>query len=373
MKVFISIVVLIVIAAALWFAVSSRESGSTKQGLVSQQASQPNQAVPGGEGEGKSGVAGQQPAGETDSQDEEDEEAAADDRPATEIYKTADDALRAVKEAAADYDDLVLDQFTDLPKNCSWCDSFYRSLRDLLGSDIKADERSYYAELLAISGRTENVKALVDALTGAKNSEEANVYAEALELSTGGDEVVRLLGDQLGSSNDTLREAAVAAITNQGSRLAVEMLYKNTVDRGDPDGYYSAGIGLGEVVPEPEALPYLQDLAMKRDQYSHLAIKSLLNTGLDGTKIVIDVLSNSKNPDFDRELLKGAKDHVAYDNDVVNYLKNVAETSKVATARDFAKDVLAEFEQSQAEEAAAGNDQDATQETAPAAPQAPVP
>lgn len=226
----------------------------------------------------------------------------------------------------------------------------------MLAGDLKADERSYYAELLAISGRAENVRTLVEAINTARNAEEANVYAEALELSAGGDDVVRLLGEQLGASNDTLREAAVAAITNQGSRLAVETLYKNTAERGDPDGYYSAGIGLGEVVPEPEALPYLQDLAMKRDQFSHLAVKSLLNTGLDGTKIVIDVLSNSRNEEFDREMLKGAKDHVAYDTDVVNYLKTVAETSKSAAARDFAKDVLAEFEQSQAEEAADGAD-----------------
>ena len=367
MKVFISIVVLVVVAAALWFAVSSRGGNIASKGPDGQAAGITGEAGDGAPDE-MGGAIGERPGltGDADDDEEAEEGAAADDRPATEVYKSAEEALRAVKEAAADYDDLVLDQFTDLPANCTWCDNFYRSLKELLGSaDLKADERSYYAELLAISGRVENIKALVDALGAAKNSEEANVYAEALELSTGGDDVARLLGEQLGSSNETLREASVAAITNQGSRLAAELLYKNTVDRGDPDGYYSAGIGLGELVPEPETLPYLQDLAMKRDAYSHLAVKSLLNSGLDGTKIVVDVLSNSKNPDFDREMLKGAKDHVAYDEEVVAYLKTVAESSQAPAVREFARDVISEFEQSEAE---AEEDQDGDQVIPPLPP-----
>jgi hypothetical protein len=362
MKIFLSILVVVVVAVAVWFAVSSRNT--TDGGSVAGNLNDPGKggASPGMEA-GQSGAGqGDMPSAKS-AGSEEDGDVNVDDRPATEVYKSADEALKAVKEAAADYDDLVLDQFTDLPRNCSWCDSFYSSLKDMIVSpDIKSDERSYYAELLAISGRVENVKSLVDAINGAKSPEEINLLAEALELSTGGGDVVKYLGDQLGSKNDTLREAAVAAVTNQGSRLATEILYKNTVDRGDPDGYYSMGIGLGEVVPEPEALPYLQELAMKRDQYSHLAVKSLLNAGLEGTKIVIDVLGNSKNPDFDKEMLKGAKDHVAYDDDVVNYLKNVAETSKSPRVQEFAKDVLADFAQSKEDDVAAGAaDQDGDQ------------
>jgi len=355
MKKVLPVIIIVVIVAALWFAISSR-GGESVQGKSG------SEKPLGLDKSGTKATARMTPAppripGTTE---EGEEEAAAEERPATEVYKNADEALEAVKKAALDYDDLVLDQFTELPASCSWCDGFYSSLKDLIASpDTKPEQRSYYAELLAVSGRVENVKTLVEGILNAKNQEEADLFAEALELTTGKEDVIKYLGEQLHQTNDTVKEAAVAAITNQGSRLAVEMLYKNTLERGDPDGYYSMGIGLGEVVPEEEALPYLQDLVAKRDQYSHLAVKALLNAGLDGTKIVVDLLSNSKNPEFDKEMLKGAKDHIAYDDDVIAFLRPLAENSKSPVVREFATDVLKEFAQSQ-EEAGANDIGDVT-------------
>lgn len=262
------------------------------------------------------------------------------DRPATDIYKNADEAIAAIKQAALSYDDLVLEQFTQPSEDCSWCEQFYTSVRELmLSAEINQDQRSYFAEVLAVSGRVENIKALVDAIKGAPSSEQADAMAEALELTVGKDAVVNYLGEQLNSDNDLLKEASVAAITNQGSRLAVDLLYKNTVDKGDADGFYSQGIGLGELVPEEDAMPRLQEIMLKRDQFSHLAVKSLLNAGAEGLKLVFDALANSKNPDFDREMIKGSTDHVSWDEDTMAVVEKAISSSKDPLVQEYAKQI----------------------------------
>ena len=185
-------------------------------------------------------------------------------KPAAQVYSNADDALKAVLAGAKDYDDLVLEQFTLPGEDCTWCPQFYKSVKDLLADQtITADQRSYYSEILAVSGSVDNLSTLVDGIKNAPSKEAADSFAEALELTIGKDDVVQFLSEHLSSTNETLREASVAAVTNQGSRLAAETLYKNTVERGDPDGYYSIGSGLGELVPDEETLPYLQELALK--------------------------------------------------------------------------------------------------------------
>ena len=274
-----------------------------------------------------------------------------DDRTATEIYKNADDALAAVKKGAVSYDDLIIEQFTEPGEDCSWCNEFYKQVKDLLAQEsTPQDQKSYYAELLAISGRTANIEALVEAIKSAKNPESADLFAEALELSQGKEAVVNYLGSQLDTSNDTLKDSLVAALTNQSSRSAAEMLYKQTVKANDPDGYYSKGIGLGEFIPDPDSFPYLQDIATKRDQYSHLAVKSLLNSGAGGLRVVLDVLSNSKDANSDRALLKDATDHVIFDEETEPLLKKTLETSKNPVVIEFVKQILDEHK---AEESAA--------------------
>lgn len=277
-------------------------------------------------------------------QDDEDEELEEDIKPATEIYKSADEALKAIKDGAVDYDDIVLEQFTQPDENCAWCPTFYKWVKEMMeSSETKADQRSYYAEVLAISGRVDNIRGLVDAVKNAPNSDSAELYAEALELTLGGDDVVHYLGSEFNTSNETLKEALVAAVTNQGSRAAVDLLYKNTIEKGDPDGYYSIGIGLGELVPETEAMPYLQEIVQKRDQYSHLGLKSLLNAGFDGLKTVYEVVANSNNPDFDRDMLKGAIEHVGFDEETENFLKQTMNESKSEVWKEFAKSALDEM------------------------------
>jgi hypothetical protein len=265
-------------------------------------------------------------------------------RPAYEVYKSADEALEALKKGAADYDDLVLEQFTDLGKDCSWCDPLYESIIKTINSaDATPEQRSYYAEVLAISGRLDNIEALVEQIKSAQKSEDADIYAEALELTVGKDDVVKYLSTQLTSDNAVLKEASVAAITNQGSKLAVDALFKHVIERGDPDGYYSQGIGPGELIPDEEALPVLQDYLAKRDGYSHLAAKAMLNNGINGLKRFFDILESSNDDNFDLQLINGLEDHVPYEEAAEAYLKDKVASAKSAAAKKFAEKALADF------------------------------
>ncbi len=263
---------------------------------------------------------------------------------ASEVYKNSKEALEAVRKGAADYDDTILEQFTLPGEDCTWCPEFYKSVRELLTSpDITQEQKGYFAEILATSGQVENLSNLVELIKNSKSPEEADMLAESLELALGNDKVVQFLGEQMGSSNETLKEASVAAVTNQGTRLAADLLYKETVKNGDPDGFYQKGIGLGEFIPEPEAYPFLQDIVKKRDQYSHLAVKALLNSGIEGMRIVFDELSNSKDSEFDRKMLADAVDHVNFDDETEAFLKKEVENTKQPLRVEVAKKFLEEF------------------------------
>lgn len=265
-------------------------------------------------------------------------------KPAPESYTSAKEALDRVRTAAKDYDDLVLEQFTNPDPSCSWCPEFYTSLRELVKtSDLKPDERSYFAELLAVSGRKENVQSLIDGVKNPPTPEDADLFAEALELTVGNPEIVALLGEHTKSENPKVKEGVTAALTNQGTLLAAEILYKSAVESNDPRGMYDLGIGLGEFIPDDETMPFLQEAAQKRDPYSHLAVKSLLNGGISGLRRVIAVFSTNTNSDFDTQVLMSAVDHVAYDEDTEKELKRLAAGSN-QVLQAFSKKVLEGFE-----------------------------
>lgn len=352
MKKLLPILVLVVVAGAAWYFSTAGASSTASTALSTRSNSQTHSGAESGAAPAAVGGATQNRAADGFAEGTEfDDDSEEDLRPATAIYRSAEEALQAVRRAAADYDDLVLEQFTEPGPDCSWCPQFYREVKDMMfAADTPSDQRSYYAELLAISGRPDNVAALLQGVKGAPTQDEKDIYAEALELTLGGDDVVRYLAEQMNSEeNAPLMESLVAAVTNQGSRLAAETLYQQTITAGDPDGYYSQGIGLGEFVPGDDAMPFLQEQMMKRDQYSHLAVKSLLNGGLNGVRIVLDVLSNSSDYDNDRKLLRDAVDHVSYEEDVEQYLKRISETSRHPVVTEFAKQVLADFESMESE------------------------
>jgi hypothetical protein len=258
-------------------------------------------------------------------------------RPATEIYKNAEEALRAIKNGSVDYDDRILEQFTEIPEPCTWCGELYAQVKALmLAPESTKEQKSYFAEILAISGKIENVTALVDAIKAAPNQETQAALTEALELTVGNDDITRFLGEQLPSAGEELKESLVAAVTNQGSRLAAETLYKATLEKGDASGFYASGIGLGELVPNEAAMPFLQELVVKNDQYSHLAVKSLLNSGLDGFKLAMSSINNP----VDDKIFKDAIDHVVIDDETKEYLEQYVQNEKNPVKLKFAQDAL---------------------------------
>ena len=271
-------------------------------------------------------------------------------RPAGEAYASAQEALDAVLNGSKDYDDSILEQFTLPGPECSWCPEFYDSVRNkATSSSTPQEQRAYLAEILAISGKIENVQTLTESIKTARSNDEADLYAEALELSLGNDEVVRYLGDQMASPNDTLREASVAAITNQGTLESLEILTKHTKERGDPDGYYSQGIGIPEAIPNAEALPFVQENIRVRDEYSPLFVRSALNAGMPGIEIVFGELENSTNPEADRALLKDALEHVSLEDGLREYVDGVIQRNRSPLAVEFANKIKNEFSQQENE------------------------
>jgi hypothetical protein len=272
-------------------------------------------------------------------------------KPASEAYSSAEEALAAVMKGSKDFDDSILEQFTQPGEDCSWCPQFYSSIRDLTTNpNTPQDQKSYFSELLAISGRVENIQSLTDSIKNAKSSTEADVYAEALELTLGKDDVTRFLGDQLSASNDTLREASVAAITNQGSRTSVEILSKYVKEAGDPDAHCSIGIGPCEVIPDADARPLVVELVQKRDEMSPVWAKALINSGQEGLSELFTILETSNNPDSDRALLKGARDHVNYEDGIKETIENVIATSKNPAAVEFAKEIQQDLNEQDTQE-----------------------
>jgi len=268
-----------------------------------------------------------------------------DTRPATEIYTNAQEALAAIQAGAEEYDDIILEQFSLLGEDCAFCDSLYQQVISLmLKPDANEDEKAYYSEVLAISGRPENIETLINSIREASNEDDADIFAESLELALGDDKVVKLLANFLEDKNELLQESSIAAITNQGSKFAAQTLYEHTVSRKETDGYYDLGIGLGEMIPDEATLPYLQELVLKRDEYSHLAVKSLLNYGNDGVVLVFDALTNSSDPEKDKKMLVDAIDHVGYEEATMNFLKDVLADNPAPLVAQFAQDILAGFD-----------------------------
>lgn len=268
-----------------------------------------------------------------------------DTRPAAEIYTNAQEALAALQKGVEDYDDIILEQFTLPGKDCGFCPQLYREVTALmLKEGASEDEKAYYSEILAISGRPENIETLINAIREAANEDNAEIFAESLELTLGGDDVVELLSNFLEDKNELLQESSVAAITNQGSKFAAQTLYERAVQRKDPNGDYNLGIGLGEMIPDESTLPYLQELTLKKDEYSHMAVKSLLNYGHDGVVLVFDALTNSANPEQDKKILVDAIDHVGYEEATMDYLKEVLARNPSPVVAQFAQDILDGFD-----------------------------
>lgn len=265
-------------------------------------------------------------------------------KPAIDLYSNADEAINSILKGAKDYDDLILEQFAQMPKNCSWCADFYARVNEMMLAEKDEDTKSYLAEVLSISGSVENAATLINAIKNSGNDVDADIYAEALEIAMGDNDLVSFLSNNLDTDNELLKESVLAALTNHGSREAIESIYDFTVKSGDPDGFYSLGIGLGEIIPDETSYPLLRQLAEKRDSYSHLAIKALLNSGDQGLKEVVNIISSSPQDDTTRQLLNDAVDHVAYDEDTEAYLQELRKNSSNPLVKEFVENIMDELE-----------------------------
>ena len=267
--------------------------------------------------------------------DEEDDYFDETIKPAAQVYDSAQAAIDAVRKGAEAYDDIVLEQFVQPGGDCDWCPDFYAELNELMLSPNASEyEKSYFGEILAISGRVDNIATLIEALKNAPSEDDSDIFAESLEVAIGDNSVVKYLSEQMNSGNALLDESLVAAVTNHGSNLAVETLYEQTVKNGDPDGYYSVGIGLGEVIPDEEAVPFLIEALSKRDSYSHLAVKSLLNMGDAGLETVLSQLEGFGDDVNMANLIEDAVDHVALEDRTEEI---------IASRRDSENPVIKEF------------------------------
>lgn len=268
-----------------------------------------------------------------------------DVKPASDVYKSADEALVAIRNGAKNYDDLVLEQFVEPSDKCTWCGELYKTLDGLLlDPGITDEERAYFSEIMAISGRMDNIKALSSKVEAATNSEQAETFSEALELTYGDSSVVDYLGTLMSSDNKLLRDSSIAAVTNHGSKQAAEMLYAQAVKDNNPDGFYSNGSGLGELTPDAEAIPFLKEKAELNNEYSHLAIKSLLNYGTEGVKDVLQILNKpGTSPEVDKKMLENALDHLAIDEATEQLLKEAQATATSERAKQFIQQALAEL------------------------------
>ncbi|MCB0335439.1 MAG: hypothetical protein KDD62_04015, partial [Bdellovibrionales bacterium] len=180
MRAIIIVVICVIVGIGLWFSQSSgpssnsnvaTETGSTTGSTKGAESlnSSPDSSVKGPGTTGSSTSPGQQNS--EDGEDGFNE----DIQPATAVYKSADEALEAIKKGAVDYDDLILEQFSELGENCSWCDKFYTDVNEMmLASDTNEDAKSYYAEVLAISGRIDNVSNLISAIKNAPSDDDAD-------------------------------------------------------------------------------------------------------------------------------------------------------------------------------------------------------
>lgn len=263
---------------------------------------------------------------------------------AAQVYQSSSEALEAIKKGALNYDDDILQRFVNL-KNCEWCGDFYTSVRQLLlDNSISLENKGYFAELLAVSGTTENVGFIIDTIKNTQDEQSREIFGEALEFTSGGDDIVPLLSANLRDSNKILQDSVASALTNQGSKSAADALYQWMSEAKNGDDLYQRGIGLGEFVPtSEEVFPFLQEKLLLKDENSHLALKAMLNGGSSGLKKVIESLENSDNNELDKKLLENSIDHIGDDDETRELIKVTAATSKNPALKEFAEAALKEF------------------------------
>ncbi len=271
--------------------------------------------------------------------------------PATDVYPSAREAYDKIMASIKSYDDIVLEQFAGLnASNCTWCPELFASLKETMLGAKDEDTKGYLAELLAITGDQGNIETILEAYKNGSESDQ-EIYLESLEMTAGDDSLVTFLDGKIEGAAEPLKESLIAAISNHGSLAAVESLYAQTKAKGDPNGYYDYGMGLGEVIPDAAALPTLIDIANQKDDYSHLAVKALLNYGDDGLREVFNIIGSSNDTGLNNRLLADAIDHVSFDEETGALLDEIIANNPNPDVQKFANEIKEEmaYEESDSE------------------------
>lgn len=273
--------------------------------------------------------------------------------PSASVDQVSQQAIALLKQAAQTNDREIYKQIASLPKGCRGCSEFFEQTRSVFADKaLNYDQRLFLAGALAASGDSANQSFLVGEIRKAANdpaSAELSAAALARQLERqqqGGpisDDVIDDLSNDLGEENPYLRDAALSILTRQGSLEAAQALYNYTLENQDRDGFYRQGMGLGHIKPSQEAFPFLRDLVRRRDQFSHLAVKALLNAGQDGISEVISLLGEVDGPKPDKGLLQNAVDHVPVYGAALRQMDSLR-ASPNSNIRELAQQVVREHQ-----------------------------
>lgn len=271
-------------------------------------------------------------------------------QPATKIYKSAEEAFNAVKEAAKKYDIEVLERFS-LLESCAWCEEFYEMVRkELVKENLSEEEKAYLCELLTSSGNPLDIDYLIELYESSTSDSDKEIFLRSLEMTVANDKVLDKLFEKYNEKKDNpaLRDSIVAALTVQGSSKAIEYLYSIAEAQDNPLSDAEKALGLSEAIPSDEALGFLEDKLQKGDGKLDFVISAaILNNGLQGLKLFVDLLQSPVAQRLSNHFEK-LVDHVPYDEEIKSYLNYVKEKGS-DSQKVFANKVLSAFEIIQAE------------------------
>lgn len=271
-------------------------------------------------------------------------------QPATKIYKSAEEAFNAVKEAAKKYDIEVLERFS-LLEGCAWCEEFYEMVRkELVKENLSEEEKAYLCELLTSSGNPSDIDYLIELYESSTSDSDKEIYLRSLEMTVANDKVLDKLFEKYNEKKDNqaLRDSIVAALTVQGSAKSIEYLYSIAEAQDNPLSDVEKALGLSEAIPSDEALGFLEDKLQKGDGKLDFVISAaILNNGVQGLKLFMDLLQSPVAQRLSNHFEK-LVDHVPYDEEIKSYLNYVKEKGS-DSQKVFANKVLSAFEIIQAE------------------------
>lgn len=138
MKKIIPVILIVVIAGGVFLFINQSTSVSpttNNQGATTESGNKTGtDVVASTDGTGSVNVGTTTGGGSTATKDpaKVDEDGEEQDKPAAEAYKSAEEAMKAIKNGAVDYDDRILEQFTFVGEDCTWCDAVYSQVKSML-------------------------------------------------------------------------------------------------------------------------------------------------------------------------------------------------------------------------------------------------